>query len=116
MLRDSGLRATQFSLLMLIAARGRVSLTDLAGMAVMDRTTLTRNLRPLERRGLVQIRPGEDRRVREISLTPRGKDALAAAFPLWQLAQAEVASSLGPARLSRLLGDLGAAVEAGGGA
>ena len=113
-LRQAGLRATQFTLLMLVAGKDELSLTDLADMAVMDRTTLTRNLRPLERRGLVGVRPGEDRRVREVSLTRKGHEALARAFPLWEKAQAEMASGVGQARLSRLLVDLGAAVSAAG--
>src|SRR5688572_31775668 len=59
-LRPSGLRATQFSLLMLIRGAGRLQLTELAEAAVMDRTTLKRNLALLEREGLVRIEPGDD--------------------------------------------------------
>lgn len=114
MLRGTGLRSTQFTLLMLVAAKDQVSVTDLANMAVMDRTTLTRNLRLLERRGFVQVRPGEDRRVREVALTRKGHGALTTAFPLWEKAQAQVASKMGQARVDRLLSDLTAAVKAAG--
>ena len=71
-LRPSGLRCTQFSLLTLLKASGTVAMTKLAEDAVMDRTTLARNLEVLERGGLVRIRSGEDARVREIELTRGG--------------------------------------------
>src|SRR4051812_38930012 len=69
-MRPTGLRATQFSLLSVVWIAGRISITALAEAAVMDRTTLKRNLELLERAGLVRIQPGEDARVREVSLTP----------------------------------------------
>jgi len=111
-LRTSGLRATQFSLLTVIRATGKVSITRLAEEAVMDRTTLARNLEPLEQQGLVRIQAGEDARVREVSLTPAGRDSLTAAFPYWEKAQTLVTKNLGPGRANRLLADLSAAVAA----
>src|SRR3954465_8869802 len=62
-LRPSGLRATPFSLLMLIRGLGPLRITELAEEAVMDRTTLKRNLELLQREGLVHIASGEDARV-----------------------------------------------------
>lgn len=109
-LRPAGLRATQFTLLVSLRMRGRVAVTDLAEAAVMDRTTLTRNLQVLQKRGLLRFRPGEDRRVREVSLTARGHAALVRAYPLWERAQAEVAAGLGKGRLGRLASDLSASV------
>jgi DNA-binding MarR family transcriptional regulator len=109
-LRPSGLRATQFSLLMLVRGRGPIRITDLAEKAVMDRTTLKRNLELLEREGLVRIEPGEDARVREVSVTPAAEARLARALPLWQRAQAHVTGQLGKGRTERLLSDLSAAV------
>lgn len=109
-LRPSGLRATQFSLLMLIRGMGPIRITELAEEAVMDRTTLKRNVELLEREGLVRIQPGADARVREVSLTPAAEKRLAAALPLWQRAQAHVTSQLGQGRADRLLADLSAAV------
>jgi len=111
-LRPSGLRATQFSLLTVISVMGKVSITRLAEEAVMDRTTLARNLEPLEQQGLVRIQAGEDARVREVSLTPAGRDSLTAAFPYWEKAQTLVTKNLGPGRANRLLADLSAAVAA----
>lgn len=111
-LRPSGLRATQFNLLSVIWIMVRVSITRLAEQAVIDRTTLARNLDVLEKQGLVRIEAGEDARVREVSLTPAGYHGLTAALPHWRKAQAIVTKNLGPGRLERLLADLSAAVAA----
>lgn len=105
-LRPSGLRATQFTLLMATHHLEPAPLTRLARIVAMDRTTLTRNLEPLEAQALIRTRTGGDRRVREVSLTDRGRDALARALPLWERAQARVTRRLGPTRLARLLEDL----------
>ena len=109
-LRPSGLRTTQFSLLMLIRGLGPIRITELAGEAVMDRTTLKRNVELLERQGLVRIEPGEDARVREVSVTPAAMERLAEALPLWQRAQGHVTRQLGQGRADRLLADLSAAI------
>lgn len=111
-LRPVNLRATQFSLLAVMAQAGTLSISQLADVAVMDRTTLKRNLELLERDGLVRIRPGADARVREVSLTPAARKRLAAAIPLWERAQAHITGQLGPARAGHFLADLAAAVEA----
>jgi DNA-binding MarR family transcriptional regulator len=108
--RGSGLRATQHSLLTVLLAGGDMSVTDLAEVAVMDRTTLTRNLRLLEKQGLIRIQPGVDRRVRQVGLTRKGHDALERLFPLWDKAQTEMTNGLGKERLGRLLSDLSATV------
>ncbi len=111
-LRPSGLRGTQFSLLTVIWIMGKASITRLAEEAVMDRTTLARNLDLLEQQGLIRIQAGEDARVREVSLTPAGHDSLTVAFPYWEKAQALVTKKLGPRRVNRLQADLAAAVAA----
>jgi len=104
-LRPSGLATTQYSLLSLIhRAPHALSIGELAEVQAMDRTTLTRDLALLARDGLVTISTGErDRRVRIIALTPAGKEALAAARPLWQAAQARVAAEQGLAEMDSLL-------------
>jgi DNA-binding MarR family transcriptional regulator len=109
-LRPSGLRCTQFSLLMLIQGLGPIRITDLAEEAVMDRTTLKRNVELLEREGLVRVDAGEDARVREVRLTAAAEERLTQALPLWQRAQAHVTGELGQGRANRLLSDLSAAV------
>ena len=105
-LQPSGLRATQFTLLVAIALAGEAPVTRLADALVMDRTTLTRNLALLERQGLVGIAPGTDQRTRMVTLTNQGRDALAKALPLWEQAQKRVVSGLGRNRWKTLLADL----------
>ncbi|RIK41292.1 MAG: MarR family transcriptional regulator [Chloroflexi bacterium] len=104
-LHPSGLLATQALLLTAIAAHGSVALTPLAERMAMDRTTLARNLKPLERDGLVEIATGADRRTRVLRLTDRGQEALAKAIPLWEEAQAWVINQLGEERWRAMLGD-----------
>ncbi len=109
-LRPSGLRATQLALLVAIRVRGPVTVKDLAQITVTDRTTLTRNLQPMEQKELIRIMPGEDRRERLVALTETGQKALAKALPLWQKAQGKVLKGLGQQRYGRLLSDLSAMV------
>jgi DNA-binding MarR family transcriptional regulator len=109
-LRSVGLRTTQFTLLNAIRVVGPVTVRRLASVVVMDRTTLTRDLRPLERQGLVSVEPGEDRRERKVDLTTKGAQVVHRAAPLWGKAQSQVAKGLGQERLDRLLSDLAAAV------
>jgi DNA-binding MarR family transcriptional regulator len=110
-LRPSGLRATQFTLLTVIRGRGPIAIQQLARVLVMDRTTLTRNLKPLREAGLVEIEPGSDRRVREVSLTEKGHETLLQAFPLWQQAQGDFETRLGSAQLEALLSGLSVSVD-----
>lgn len=104
-LQPSGLLATQFTLLVAIAIADSGTITHLAEELVMDRTTLTRNLKPLERQGLIEIKPGQDQRTRVVALTAEGCEALAKAIPLWEQAQARIVEGLGH-RWSTLLSDL----------
>ena len=90
-------------------AMSPIKLTQLAKAIVTDRTTLTRNLKLLEKQGLVRIEAGGDRREREISITREGAEELRKAYPLWQKAQAQVSSGLGPKRLKAMQGELKAA-------
>ncbi len=109
-LRPSGLRVTQFSILAVTKRLGPVTVTRLAEETVTDRTTLTRNLKVLGQQKLIHITPGHDRREREVTLTDRGRAALAQAYPFWKGVQARVAKGLGPDRFHRMLGDLRATV------
>lgn len=109
-LREAGLRTTQLSLLTVIQRHGKVTVSELAEAAVTDRTTLTRNLQLMSKRGWIRIQPGRDRRVREVELTPRGLAVMDRALPLWERAQAEVTGALGGKRFERLLSDLSATV------
>ncbi len=107
-LAPTGLKASQFSLLLAIAAAGDAPLGRLADAVVMDRTTLSRNLRPLERRKLIRIRTGEDRRSRFAELTGAGRRILKTALPLWDQIQKQVVDGLGRKRWRGLLDDLSA--------
>lgn len=105
-LRPINLRVTQLSLLMTIRILETVTVVRLAQAAVIDRTTLTRNIQLLEKRGLIKINPGEDRREREITLTADGVEALAAAIPFWEEAQNRIRQELGEEKMHNLLDDL----------
>jgi DNA-binding MarR family transcriptional regulator len=111
-LRPTGLRATQFTLLVATRVMGAVTISDLAKALVMDRTTLTRNLKPLEQQGLIRILSGKvDRREREVTLTTSGQETLDVALPLWKTIQNHVTQELGQGRVTRLLNDLAATVK-----
>lgn len=105
-LRPSGLRSTQYSMLMVARVLGPVTLMKLAEMTVTERTTLTRNLTILEKKGLIVIEPGKDRRERQVSITERGLEVLMEAIPLWEAAQAHIEQGLGGDRMDNLLKDL----------
>lgn len=111
-LAPTGLRTTQFSLLAALSRRPDLPLTQLAEALVMDRTTLTRNLKPLVGQGLIRIDQEKDARVRRINLTEDGKSALNDALPRWQEAQSRLVEALGQGRWSGFLDDLAATVAA----
>ncbi|GEP53538.1 MarR family transcriptional regulator [Reyranella soli] len=90
-LRPAGLTSGQFSLLMSLNQPRPPSIGAIAGLLAMDRTTLTANLKPLERRGLVAtaVDP-DDRRGRLVSLTKAGRTVLRSAVPIWQRTHREI--------------------------
>ncbi|MFP2906908.1 MarR family winged helix-turn-helix transcriptional regulator [Pyxidicoccus sp. 3LFB2] len=90
-LRPVGLTSGQFSLLMSLNRPEAPSISSVAGLLAMDRTTLTANLKPLERRGLMKttVDPA-DRRGRLLTLTQAGRALLKAAVPIWERTHAEV--------------------------
>jgi DNA-binding MarR family transcriptional regulator len=97
-LRPLGIQATQLTLLSGIAGAGEAGqrMSRLTDMLAMDPTTLSRNLRPLEKAGLAEIgRLEGDRRVRVARLTPQGKSVLTEALPLWRRAHEQVVAALG---------------------
>ncbi len=110
--RDSGIRATQLTILGPMAVMGPLTITNLAELTVTDRTTLTRNLRLLERRGLVAMERGEDRREHRLAITVQGQAMLKKTYPMWERVQVRIERRIGRARMERLLADLSAVVEA----
>ncbi|MCM0021720.1 MAG: MarR family winged helix-turn-helix transcriptional regulator [Tagaea sp.] len=103
-----GLRATQFSLLIALALAEPPTITDLAERLGMDRTTLTRNLRPLLRDGLVELAPADGPRPRPPAITRKGRALLAKARANWSQAQEGLARKLGRDGMDRALDALAA--------
>jgi DNA-binding MarR family transcriptional regulator len=97
-LRPAGLTNGQFSMLMSLNRPKPATMSSVAGLLAMDRTTLTAALKTLARRGLVVVAPDPgDRRSRLLTLTDEGRAALAAAVPIWEQTHEEVEALLGVA-------------------
>lgn len=98
-LASTGLRATQFSILSKLKRLGPMTINALASELVMDRTTLGRNILPLERDGLIRIAQGHsDRRSKELILTEAGRERLHEAGANWSKAQQRFATIFGEER------------------
>jgi DNA-binding MarR family transcriptional regulator len=100
--RGSGLRGTQFTILSCLAQAGPLPMTRLADMLGVERTTLTRNLTVLARRGLVAWTGEQDGRVRKALLTKAGDATLRKCLPLWLAAEASVGKVLKRFRLPQI--------------
>ncbi|XGV96202.1 MAG: MarR family winged helix-turn-helix transcriptional regulator [Leptolyngbya sp. BL-A-14] len=101
--RPVGLVQTQFTLLTAIHLLEPVPITQLAQELFTDQTTITRNIKLLEKRGLVTFTPGNDRRIKLASLTVEGQAVLEQALPLWDQAQADVRQHFGQEKWQTLL-------------
>jgi DNA-binding MarR family transcriptional regulator len=112
LLAPVGLRVTQFSILAKLKRRGPLTINALADDMVMDRTTLGRNIQPLERDGLIRIEPApSDRRAKELHLTKAGENRLQAGLDAWAKAQASFEAGFGAKRAAELRMLLRAAVD-----
>ncbi len=119
-LAPSGILFTQFMVMAAIANMNETTVQPLAEALMMDRTTLTRALKPLERDKLVETNPSEeDARKRLIRLTDSGRAVTAIAYPLWKEAQVNITKNLGEERwmqiytdMHKLLSELGDGDEA----
>jgi DNA-binding MarR family transcriptional regulator len=111
-LRPVGLRATQLAVLVAIAADDALSITALANVMGMDRSTLTRNLRPLESEGLITVGLEGWRRSRTLEITKKGRSRLREAVPLWEQAQQTLQRKLGDRRWDAIRKDLDDLVRA----
>ena len=107
-LEPTGVNLAQFSLLRTIERAAPVSLTELGRMTELDRSTVGRNVRLLQRMGLVRVAPGADQREATVSLDEPGLEILRRGAPLWDEAQRKIEASLGPAaaQMRRLLQSL----------
>ena len=107
-LESADIRATQFTLLLTLTSSAGKTLTKMAEGLVMDRTTLTRNLKPLEKTGLITTQKLPDKRTKGYVLTEKGRMAIEKGVPLWKKAQQHVVGQLGEDRYKRLLIELNA--------
>lgn len=106
-LAPSRLKATQLPILVGLGSAGDLSVSTLADALALDRTTLTRNLKVLEDRGLIRTRESDDdARVRMVSLTLEGSDVLSDALGRWEEMQREVEETFGRDRLCALYAEL----------
>lgn len=111
-LAPSGLRISQFGILAMLDRKGPLTINELAGEFVIDRTTLGRNILPLQRDGLIAVKPSPfDRRSKELHLTETGKKRLHDARKYWVEAQKDFEASYGGKRASDLRSMLHAVVE-----
>jgi DNA-binding MarR family transcriptional regulator len=106
-LGPTGLKISQFSLLGFVTAQGPVSIGRLSDLLATDRTTLTRNLGPLLKEGLIERSQSGDRRRHELVATPAGRALFKRALPLWAAAEQEVRDAMG----AKLTADLHGAIE-----
>jgi DNA-binding MarR family transcriptional regulator len=105
-LAPTGLRASQLAVLRAIARHAPITVLNLAEVSVMDRTTTSRALRPLERDRLVSVLPGADARTRVVTITPEGRALMERTNPAWEQAQAEFERRFGAAETAGLRAQL----------
>src|SRR6266540_725156 len=92
---EAGIRVTQFTILSQLMLRGEMPIGKLAAILGMERTTLTRNLTPLEQHRWISINAGDDPRARVIGITGQGRSVVRRSFPVWSKAQAHIGKLLG---------------------
>jgi len=100
--RDLGLRSTQFTLLLGVGGVGNEGVGAVADKLDMDRTTLSRNLKPLIKKGLVEEVPGQDARIHSLRLTRAGMAIIEDAWPIWQDVQHRLHDALTPEQAAML--------------
>jgi DNA-binding MarR family transcriptional regulator len=110
-LTSTGLRISQFSLLGFVIARGPITIGQLAELVTTDRTTLTRNLRPLLASGVLERASGGDKRRHELVATAAGRALFRRALPLWSAAEHEVRAAMGAKLTADLHGALDRSME-----
>jgi DNA-binding MarR family transcriptional regulator len=111
-LAPAGLRSTQLVILITGQVLGPSSIARLARELVMDRSTLTRNLKPLINMGLVRFAQGENGKQKSVEVTDDGQAALTRSAPYWEQAQTHLVAHFGDDAWNRIMGDLAAIVEA----
>lgn len=109
--KSVGLEGTQYTVLSHIYVVEPISLTKLADLMDVDRTTLARNLAPLEKKGLIEIKPGNDKRAKVINTTEIGKEVISKALPIWRVTQEKMKNTLGAENWSLMISNLKGLVE-----
>lgn len=111
-LKPSGLKVTQYSLLANIIRNPNVTVSDLAGLLVMDQSTLTRNLQVLVKMGYVYLEPDmTDNRIKKVHISNAGISKMDEARPLWEKAQLEMERNLGAENIEGIIANLAGMVE-----
>ena len=111
-MRRHGIRPTQGSILAALQSKNSWTMAELSDSLGMDRTTLVRNLRPLERDGLVEAAGGGRGKLVELAITAKGRKQIEKLTPAWKSAQNAVVKTLGEKRWSAILSDLETAASA----
>ena len=109
--KSTGLEGTQYTVLSHIYVTEPISLTKLADLMDVDRTTLARNLAPLEKKGFVEIKSGSDKRAKLITTTDLGKEVLSKALPIWKETQEKIKDTLGNENWSSMISSLNGLVD-----
>ena len=105
-MRRHGIRPTQGSILAALQSKNSWTMAELSDSLGMDRTTLVRNLRPLERDGLVEAAGGGRGKLVELAITAKGRKQIEKLTPAWKSAQSAAVKTLGKERWSAILSDL----------
>jgi DNA-binding MarR family transcriptional regulator len=105
-LQPTGLRMTQFIVLVVVALSEQETVMRLAEKLAMDRSALARSLKSLEDQGLLIVEPGSDRRTRLVRLTEQGRHALTRTLPSWGQAQEQLVTRFGEEQARLLLAEL----------
>ncbi len=106
-LKPVGITNGQFSILMSLNRPEPPTIGSVSALLAMDRTTLTANLKPLERRGLLEVKVDPaDKRSRRLVLTAAGQEVLVSAMPIWEKTHAELHALIAGSDIERLLSDL----------
>jgi len=113
-LKPAGLKASQFNILAAVAAREVTSAAEISKILLVDRTTLSRNLKPLRDAGYITTEGGAGRRPDVLSLTSSGRVIFSKAAALWRQAQGDLTERLGPGQAGLLLQMLGKAAAVAG--
>ncbi len=102
----SKLRSTQLVILIMTAVGQSITVAKMSRDLVIDNSTVTRTLKPLENRGLIHLKPGKDHRTKMVTLTSQGQKVLIKALPLWEEAEGRFLKVLGKTQWDKLLKNL----------